>query len=271
MTKKDTNSHQFAEVSGNIVWENLPKEVRKWAESLHWNERRYVLSLCHILCASPPDVQAEFLDEYTADGLVSKMLEDIYNSERVKEYLIGFHLETNLSEAVLRGYIRQFYIHSAQDVRRQPDQYLESALKLVLSTEEKNNVFNYILGFEFITLMFKMSWLQHERLARLQKNQEEFIQEYIKPIQYAHKLNGLVVPKDKNVFFAKRDYFVQVPNITPRRLIELVMATFTTEMVTNCGFAIIRHAQSFRFDYDYIFNNEQEDSPFPWEVKPLKL
>lgn len=264
MVKKH-KEQELTDLFDGSIWEKLPKEVRKWAESLPWNQRRYFLSLCHILCASPPDIQAEFLDDYTADGLVSKMLNDIYNSERVKEYLKGFRLTHDLPEDVMREYIRQFYIHSAQDVRRKPDQYLESALKLVFNSEEKNDVFNYILGFEFIKLMFKMSWLQHERLARLQKNQDEFIHDYVKPIQYAHRINGIIVPKDKDVFFAKRDYFVQIPEITERKLVALVLATFTTERVIACGFSIMRHSQSFRFDYDYIFCLELEESPFPWE------
>ena len=243
----------------DTILEKLPLEVKKWAESLPWNQRRYVLSLCYILCASPPEMQAEFLDDYTADGLLSKMLEDVDTLNRVKQYLVGFRISTELNGGSLRSYIRQFYIHSAQDVRRQPDQFLESALRLVLSTEERSNVFNYILGFELIKIMFRMSWLQHERLAWLQKNQDFFITTYIKPIQYAHKINGIIVPKDKGIFFAKRDYYVQVPEIGEKKLIELVMATFTTEQVSNCGFSIIRHTKAVPFDYDYIFNSEPEE------------
>lgn len=252
----------------DIVLEKLPLEVKNWAESLPWNQRRYVLSLCYILCASSPEMQAEFLDNYTADGLVSKMLEDVDTLHRVTAYLKEFGRQTELNESVLRGYIRQFYVHSAQDARRQPDLYLESALRLVLSTQERNNVFNYILGFECIKIMFQMSWLQHERLARLQKNQEYFINSYIKPIQHAHRINGLVVPKDERIFFARRAYYVKVPEISYKKLIELVMATFTTERVTNCGFSIIRHAQAFRIDYDYIFA-EEADGIFPAEFETL--
>lgn len=149
--------------------EKLPIEVKNWAESLPWNQRRYVLSLCYILCASTPDLQAEFLDDYTADGLVSKMFEDIDTLHRVKEYLIRFRVKKELHASDLRSYIKQFYIHSAQQTRQETDHYLESALRFVLSTEERNNVFNYILGFEFIKIVFQMSWLQHERLTRLQK------------------------------------------------------------------------------------------------------
>ena len=236
----------------------LPSEARNWVESLSWQQRRYVLSLCHLICAAPPEIQAEFLDDFTADGVISKKLEDQETKQRVKQYLKDFHIQTELTEAVLRSYIRQFYIHSAQDSRRQPDLYLQSALKLVLSTEEGNTVFNYILGFELLKMMFQMSWYQHERLYRLQKNQEEFIHHYIKPIQHAHRINGIVVPKDAGVFFAKRNYFVQQPEISPKKLITLVMATFTTEVTSEFGFTIIRHANSLSFDYDYIFEQETD-------------
>ncbi|HEY9648887.1 MAG TPA: hypothetical protein V6C88_21080, partial [Chroococcidiopsis sp.] len=148
----------------------LPSEARQWFESLPWHQRRYILSLCYLMCAAPPEVQAGFLDDYTADGLVSRKLDDRDTEQRVKEYLREFRIETELSEATLRLYIRQFYIHSAQDARRQPDLYLESALRLVFSTEERNNVFNYILGFELLKMLFRMSWHQHERLYRLQRN-----------------------------------------------------------------------------------------------------
>jgi hypothetical protein len=251
----------------DAILEKLPVEVKNWAESLPWNQRRYVLSLSYILCASSPEQQAEFLDDYTADGLVSKMFEDIDTLHRVKEYLSDFRVKKELNETDLRNYIRQFYIHSAQDVRRKTDQYLESALRFVLSTEERNNVFNYILGFEFIKIVFQMSWLQHERLARLQKNESNFIHTYIKPIQHAHRINGLIVPKDERIFFARRLYYVQLPKISYNKLIELVMATFTTEMVTDCGFAIGRHAQAFHFDSDYIYHPDPEEGRFPTELQ----
>ncbi|HEY9699743.1 MAG TPA: cobyrinic acid a,c-diamide synthase [Trichocoleus sp.] len=245
---------------GNIdtILGKLPTEARNWVESLSWQKRRYVLSLCHLICAAPPEIQAEFLDDYTADGVVSKKLEDQETKQRVKQYLKDFRIPTELTEAVLRSYIKQFYIHSAQDARTQPDLYLQSALKLVLNTEEGNTVFNYILGFELLKMMFQMSWYQHERLYRLQKNQEEFINTYIKPIQHAHRLNGIIVPKDASVFFAKRNYFVQRPEIPARKLIELVIATFTTEVTSEFGFTIIRHPNSLNFDYDYVFEQETD-------------
>lgn len=268
MTKNQDHNSHFSNTSyGGILFKKLPPEVQKWAESLPWNQRRYVLSLCCILCASAPETQAEFLDNYTADGLVSKMLEDIDTLHRVKEYLEEFRVQTELNETDLRSYIRQFYVHSSQDARRQPDQYLESALRFVLSVEERNHVFNYILGFELIKIMFRMSWLQHEKLARLQTNQESFISTYIKPIQYAHKVNNIIVPKDKGVFFAKRDYFVKLPEVSEKKLIELVMATFTTDLVIECGFAMTRHVRALRFDYDTVFLESEQDSPFAPEFE----
>ncbi|MBW4658099.1 MAG: cobyrinic acid a,c-diamide synthase [Drouetiella hepatica Uher 2000/2452] len=250
----------IAQVNGDVdsILAKLPAEARVWVESLSWHQRRYMLSLCHLMCASTPEIQAEFLDDYTADGLVSRKLEDQETKQRVGQYLSDFHIQTELSEAVLRSYIKQFYIHSAQDTRRQPDQYLQSALRLVFSSEERNNVFNYILGFELLKMMFCMSWLQHERLYRLQRSQDEFINVYIRPIQHAHRINGIVVPKDEGVFFAKRNYFVQQPEISPKKLIELVIATFTTEMTSSFGFSVIRHGNALCFDYSYIFQPESD-------------
>jgi hypothetical protein len=203
------------------------------------------------------------LDEYTADGLVSKLLEDTDTIHRIKQYLIRFQIKTRLTETVLRTYIRQFYIHSAQDARCQPDYYLESALRLSLNPQDKDKAFYYILGFEILKIMFKMSWNQHERLARLQRNQEEFIKNYIKPIQNTHRLNGIIVPKDEKIFFASRDYFVKQPQMTVKKLIELIMATFTTEQVIHFGFGITRHVRALEFDYDYIFNMAEPESVFP--------
>ncbi|NEQ29782.1 MAG: cobyrinic acid a,c-diamide synthase [Leptolyngbya sp. SIO4C5] len=238
----------------------LPQQAKEWLESLPWAQRRYVLSLCHLMCATPPEMQARFLDEYTADGLISRIIQDRDTQQRVNSYLQQVHIKTHLSEPVIRRYIRQFYVHSAQDLRQQPGLYLESALKLVVSTEERNSVFHYILGFEMIKLMFRMSWSQHERLYRLQISQEDFIRQYIRPIQHAHRLNGLVVPKDEGLFFARRAYFVQIPKISGKRLVELCIATFSTETVTSFGFSIIRHANAFQFDYAYIYQSESTEA-----------
>jgi hypothetical protein len=244
--------------SQDSILSRLPPAAKRWAESLPWSQRRYVLSLCYLMCAATPAVQADFLDNYTADGLVCKVLEDRDTKQKVKEYLTQFQIQSALDETMLRSYIRQFYIHSAQDVRRQPDLYLESALKLVMNIEERNNVFNYILGFELIKMMFQMSWLQHEKFYKLQRNQEDFIKTYVKPIQHTHKINQIVVPKDENLFFARREYFVQKPQISDRKIVELAMATFTTEVTTSFGFSIIRHPDWLSFDYRYIFGSEPE-------------
>jgi len=239
------------------VLSKLPPDAKKWAESLPWHQRRYLLSLCHLMCAAAPETRAEFLDDYTADGIIAKVIEDRDTQQKVKEYLHHFNISAELDTSVLRGYIRQFYIHSAQDTRCQPDLYLESALRLLVSTEERSNVFNYILGFELLKMMFCMSWFQHEKLYKLQRNQEEFVQLYIRPIQYAHKINHIIVPKDERLFFARRDYFIQKPAINAKKLMELAIATFTTEVTMNFGFSIIRHPQSLVFDYNYIFTGDQ--------------
>jgi hypothetical protein len=143
-------------------------------------------------------------------------------------------------------------------MRTQPDLYLESALRLVMSTEERNNVLCYILGFELVKMMFRMSWHQHEKLYWLQRNQEDFIQTYVKPIQHAHRINQIIVPKDEKRFFARRSYYVKQPTIGERKLTELAMATFTTETTSNFGFSIIRHPHALVFDYAYIFGTDPE-------------
>ncbi|ABG49729.1 hypothetical protein Tery_0243 [Trichodesmium erythraeum IMS101] len=245
------------------ILEKLPQEVKEWAASLPWHQRRYVLSFSYILCASSPEKQAEFLDDYIADGLAIKMLQDIDTVNRVNKYLRHFHARTKINEHVLRRYIRLYYFHVTQNVHIQTQQYLESAMKLVMNTEKRNQIFNYILGFEFIKIMFTMSWIQHERLARLQTNQETFINTYIKPIQSAHQVNSIIVPKDKSIFFAKRDYYVQIPEISPKKLVKLIIETFTSEKVNKCGFIITRHVKGLRFDFDYIFQQQEQEDIFP--------
>jgi len=267
---KDKSQEIFFESNKeDSIMEKLPKEVKQWASSLPWHQRRYVLSFSYILCASSPEKQAEFLDDYIADGLAVKMLQDIDTINRVNKYLRHFRAKTKINEHVLRNYIRLYYIHAAQDVSFKTKQYLESALKLVINTEERNQIFNYILGFELIKIIFTMSWLQHERLARLQTNQENFINTYIKPIQYAHQINGIIVPKDKDVFFAKRDYYVQIPEISPKKLVQLVIETFTPKKVNKCGFVITRHIKALRFDFDYIFQQQEQDGIFPSEFESI--
>lgn len=239
----------------------LPSEARQWTEGLSWQHRRYVLSLCHLLLSAPSEVQAEFLDEYTADGIVAKLVQDQKTKEKVEHYLQLFQIPTVLDEKRLRLYIRQFYIHSAHDLRCKPQKFLESVLQLVVNPQEKNNVFTYTLGFELLLMMFSMSWLQHERLYLMQINQEVFLNTYIKPIQHTHKINYIITPKDERLFFAKRSFFVQNPQVSEKKARELVMATFNTETVTNLGLAVIRHQNAFVFDRDYIFSEEDAENP----------
>ncbi len=256
----DTIDTQTLKQESSIL-QKLPPKAKEWAESLPWNERRYLLSLCHLMCASTPEMQAEFLDDYTANGLVAKKFEDQDSKNLVQKYLYEFHINRELNESLVRQYIKQFYIHSAQDSQRKPDMYLESALKLVINAEEKNNIFNYILGFELLKMIFNMSWLQQERLYQLQKNQEEFCNLYIKPIQNAHQQYGIILPRqDKRRFFAKRDYFVQTPNLKEDDLIKLVIDTFPTGIVINLGSTIIRNIRALSFDYEYIFTPENKNN-----------
>ena len=77
----------FEQSSPEILFEELPPETKQWAESLPWDQRRHLLLLCHLICVSPPEVQAEFLDNYTADGLVSRKLQDRDTQDRVKNFL----------------------------------------------------------------------------------------------------------------------------------------------------------------------------------------
>lgn len=247
------------ELSGiHEILDQLPAAAKRWAEGLPWEERRYILSLCHLLCASSAQAQAEFLDTYTADGLITKIIEDQDIQRKVQWNLDRWRIETPLSEGTIRNYIRQFYIHSSQDVQRQPSIFLESALKWVVSTEDRNNILNYILGFELVKLLFSMSWFQHEKLYRLQRNQEDFFNHYIRPIQHAHRLNQIIVPRDEKLFFARRDFFVQKPEIPPRKLLQLAMVTFTAEATINFGFEVIRHPDWLVFDYEHIFSDDPE-------------
>jgi hypothetical protein len=252
----------FVQPDNDPIFGSLPQAAKQWLESLPWDQRRYVLSLCHLMSASPPETQAEFLDDYTADGLVFRVIQDQDTRQKVSGYLQKFHIDTELTQGLLRSYIRQFYIHSAQDARQQPDLYLESALRLMISTQERSSVFSYVLGFELIKLIFTMSWAQQERLYRLQISQEEFIRTYIRPIQHTHRINGIIVPKDAGQFFARRDYFIQIPNLQGKRLVELVMATFTAETVGNLGFSIIRSPKAFQFDYAYIYASDSGGAIF---------
>ncbi len=52
------------------------------------------------------------------------MIQDIDKINRVNKYLRRFRTQTKINQNVLINYIRQYYIHSAQDVRCQTLQYL---------------------------------------------------------------------------------------------------------------------------------------------------
>lgn len=248
----------FEQIRSESLVEDLPTEAKKWIESLPWEQRRHVLLLCHLLCVSPPEKQAEFLDNYTADGLVLRKFKDRETQRRIQDNLKYFHLKTNLDEVVFRSYIKQFYIHSSKHISRNHELYFQLVFRLLLDPEQENNIFYYILGFELLKMMFKMSWLQHERLYQLQKNQESFVKLYIKPIQATHEINGIVVPEGRNRFFSRRAFFVKKPLLKSRKLVELVMATFTTDVAINLGFSIICDRNSLKFDYEYIFQPEPE-------------
>lgn len=238
--------------------DNIPVEVKEWVKSLPLNQRRYVLAVLHnLILASSRETKDNFNDSL-ADNLASKILQDRIPQQLVKRYLKKFNIKKELNEDALKNYIQQFYIHCAQDLRAQNDYHPGGSLRLFSNLQERTIFFNYVVGFEILKMLFNMSWLQHERLYQLQKNQESFLKTYIKPIQYAHKINGIVVPKHEHIFFAKRSYFIKKPNISEKKLIELVIATFSRETVTTLGFLIIHHFDFLIFDYDYIFNYEPE-------------
>ncbi len=235
----------------------LPPEAQQWLSSLPWVQRRYVLSLCYVMCATSPEGQAEFLDDYTADCVVSRLIHDQDTQQRIHYHLRRFHIETQLTEKVLRRYVRQFYIHAAQSRHHEDKAYLESAIHLMADGQEYQRVLVYILGFELMVLLFKMSWEQHERFYRLQPNQEDFFNLYIRPVQRAHRLNGIITPKDEDRFFARRDYFVRKPKLKPGQTVALIMASFSPEQISHLGSVVMRHQNALQFDYAHIF---QEDS-----------
>ncbi len=246
------------------VLSSLPPEARAWLTDLPWQERRYVLSLCHLVCATPSAQQAEFLDVYTAEGLLSRIVHDADTRERVNEHLAHFHSQADIDDITVRRYIRQVYMHSVKDARSHPDLYLETALSLMGSAHEHSSILSYILGFEILKLLFAMSWEQHERLYHLQPNQDDFTREYIRPVQEAHKRHGIVVPKDEKTFFARRDYFIRRPNIHPHRMVNLIIEAFTADKIIDLGFAVLRHPNAIHYDHDYIHSNLES----PPEISP---
>jgi hypothetical protein len=210
------------------------------------------------MCAITRESKSKSLTHSKAKDLATTNLLGQFPQQIIEKYLKKFHINKEVNDFVLRGYVEQFYIHLAQDLRTHSDAHYELSLRLVSNQKESNNIFYYILGFEILKMMFQMSWLQHERLYGLQKNQDSFINNYIKPIQNTHRINGIIVPKQENIFFAKRNYFIKRPCIKDKKLTELVMATFTTDTVKHLGFLMIRHLNFLVFDYAYIFNEEPE-------------
>ncbi|MEM6254705.1 MAG: cobyrinic acid a,c-diamide synthase [Cyanobacteria bacterium P01_D01_bin.156] len=256
------NSFHSQQFDSQQVIESLPSEAQQWLTGLSWVQRRYVLSLCHVMCATSPEGQARFLDEYTADGVISRIIHDRDIQQRIYAHLQRFRIETRLTESLLRRYVRQFYIHGAQVRQRREDAYLETVIRLMTNGQEHDRVLKYILGFEFLMLLFRMSWEQHERLYRLQPSQEDFFKLYIRPVQRAHRLNGIIVPKDEDRFFARRDYFVRVPTIKPSRAAALIMASFGPEQIGQLGTVIMRHQNALQFDYEYIFQQASDVAIF---------
>ena len=245
------------------VFSSLPSEARDWLTSLPWQQRRYVLSLCHLVCATPSAQQAEFLDAYTAEGLLSHIADDTDTRQRVNGHLARFRSEAALDDETVRKYIRQVYVHSVQDARQRPDLYLETALMLMGSAQEHSSVLSYILGFEILKLLFAMSWEQHERLYHLQPNQDDFTRDYIRPVQEAHRRHRIVTPRDENNFFARREYFVQQPNIHPQRMVNLIIEAFAADKIIELGFSVLRHPNAIHYDYDYIYGSPEDCSEKP--------
>ncbi len=212
------------------------------------------------MCAVSRKTKAKYFKKTRANGLAPKIIVGQVSQEVVIKYFKMFHIEKELTDMTLKKYSQQFHIHINQDLRTHPNSSFETELSLSRNYKEQKNssILYYILGFEVIKMIFRMSWLQHERLYGLQKNQESFIKTYIRPIQYTHKINGIIVPKDEHVFFAKRNYFVKRPTIRDQKLNQLVMTTFTTDAITTLGFLIVRHLNFLVFDYDYIFSDEPE-------------
>ena len=211
-----------------------------------------------LMCASSKYKTTDCVENSTSEEVVAKNILEQFPHLIIEKHFRKFHINTELNELVLSNYIKQFYIHLSQDLRTNSDSHFEVALQLISNKKDRNTIFYYILGFEVLKMIFQMSWLQHERLYELQKNQESFIINYIKPIQNTHRINGIIVPRYENIFFAKRSYFVKKPKIKDKKLTELVMATFTTDTVKTLGFLIVRHLNFLVFDYQYIFGNEPE-------------
>ncbi len=197
----------------------------------------------------------------TTTTTLDRILNAAHLNHSVQYHLSRLQRPTELTRSLIQNYIRQFQFHALQDSRREGSSSLKSALQLFVSQDDElgsivdqcNPILSYLLGFEIITMLFEMSWQQHERLYYLQHNQEHFFHHYIKPIQLAHRLNDKIIPRDAQHFFAKRAYFIQRPCLRPQQLKALALATFPAETILELGFEVIRHPRSFIFDYSAIF------------------
>ncbi len=203
--------------------------------------------------------QSHLLRGYTADKTINRIL----NAGNLKASVEG-HLKrlnrpnSSLTTDLIQTYVSQFYLHALQDPRSEASDFLKSALQLFVRQDDRNPILCYILGFEVITLLFGMSWYEHERLYYLQHHPEQFYYLYIKPIQIAHRLNEKIVPRDADIFFARRTYFIQRPSLRPQQLKAIAIATFPAETVLKLGFEIIRHPRSFVFDHAAIFDEPEQ-------------
>jgi hypothetical protein len=193
---------------------------------------------------------------------IDRILNAAHLNHSVQYHLTRLQRPTQLTPNLIQNYIRQFHCHALQDSRRKASSALHSSLQLFVGQDEDlgsivdhcHPILSYLLGFEIITMLFEMSWQQHERLYYLQHNQEYFFHHYIKPIQIAHRLNDKIIPRDATVFFAKRAYFIQRPALRPQQLKALALATFPAETILELGFEVIRHPRSFIFDHSAIFD-----------------
>lgn len=203
--------------------------------------------------------QSHLLRGYTADKTIDRILNACNLKTSVEQQLKRLeHPNPALTSDLIQAYVSQFYLHALQDSRSEASGFLQSALQLFVRQDDRNPILCYVLGFEIITLLFGMSWQQHERLYYLQHNQEQFYYRYIKPIQVAHRLNEKIVPRDSDIFFAKRAYFVQRPELRPQQLKAIAIATFPAEAILKLGFEIIRHPRSFVFDHAAIFDAPEQ-------------
>ena len=205
--------------------------------------------------------QSHLLRGYTADKTIDRILNACNLKTTVEYHLNRLHRpNSSLTPDLIQAYVSQFYLHALQDSRSEASNFLKSALQLFVRQDDRNPILCYVLGFEVITLLFSMSWYEHERLYYLQQNQEQFYCRYIKPIQVAHRLNEKIIPRDADIFFARRSYFIQHPSLRPQQLKAIAIATFPAEAVLKLGFDIIRHPRSFVFDQAAIFDEPEQQA-----------